>query len=72
MTSRAAYINTELAVIAAEGSYITTNVAVHYYNAQTNQQNPKWMLFGADVSGTLLIVTKFEATDYILTYFNRC
>jgi hypothetical protein len=30
MTSRAAYINTELAVIAAEGSgYITTNVAVN-------------------------------------------
>lgn len=74
MTSRAAYINTELAVIAAEGSgYITTDVTVNIgYNAQTNQQNPKWDAFGADVSGTPTNNNQATcATDYILSYLTN-
>ena len=71
MAARTAYINTELAVIAAEGSgYITKDVEVNIgYNAQTNQQNPKWDAFGKDVSGTVTnnnLAT--SATDYILAY----
>jgi hypothetical protein len=74
MTSRAAYINTELAVIAAEGSgYITTDVTVNIgYNAQTNQQNPKWNAYGADVAGAPTSTNQATcATDYILTYLTN-
>ena len=74
MAARAAYINTQLAVIAAEGSgYITSDVAVNIgYNASTNQQNPKWDAFGYDVSGTVTNNNQATcATDYILTYLTN-
>jgi hypothetical protein len=71
MSARAAYINTQLAIIAAEGSgYVTTNVEVNIgYNATANQQNPKWDAFGADVAGTPTNNNLATcATDYILAY----
>lgn len=71
MTSRTAYINAQLAIIAAEGSgYVTSNVEVNIgYNASTNQQNPKWDAFGADVSGTPTNNNQATcASDYILAY----
>ena len=71
MSSRAEYIKTQLAVIAAEGSgYITSDVKVNIgYNAGENQQNPKWDAFGADVTGTPTSNNNATcATDYILAY----
>jgi hypothetical protein len=71
MAARAAYINTQLAAIAAEGSgYITKDVEVNIgYNASTNQQNPKWDAFGADVAGTPTNNNLATcASDYILAY----
>lgn len=71
MASRAAYINTQLAIIGAEGSgYITTDVEVNIgYNASANQQNPKWDAFGYDVAGTVTNNNQATcATDYILAY----
>ena len=74
MAARAAYINTQLAVIAAEGSgYVTSSVEVNIgYNASANQQSPKWDAFGADVSGTKTNNNDATcATDYILTYLTN-
>jgi hypothetical protein len=71
MAARAGYINTQLAAIAAEGSgYITKDVEVNIgYNASTNQQNPKWDSFGADVAGTATNNNLATcASDYILAY----
>ena len=53
MSGRAAYIQTELGAIAAEGSgFVTDDVLVNIGYAQiTNQQNPKWNAYGQDVSG---------------------
>lgn len=71
MSSRSSYIQTELAVIAAEGSgYITSDVKVNIgYNAGANQQNPMWDAFGKDVAGTPTNNNLATcATDYILAY----
>ena len=71
MSARAAYINAQLAIIAAEGSgYVTSSVEVNIgYNATANQQNPKWDAFGADVAGTATNNNLATcASDYILDY----
>lgn len=74
MSGRAAYIQTELAAIAAEGSgYITDDVEVNIgYNNGENQQNPKWAAFGKDVAGTVTNNNQATcATDYILAYLTN-
>jgi hypothetical protein len=74
MASRAAYITTELANIATEGSgYITEDVGINIgYNATTNQQNPMWDAFGKDVAGTDTNNNQATcATDYILEYLKN-
>lgn len=70
----AAYINAELAKIAAEGSgYITTDATINpgYVNEE-GKQNPYWSLLGAGVDGTVTLTNDATcATDYIIDYLTN-
>ena len=65
----AAYITTELAAIAAQGSgYITSDVAINpgYLNEE-GKQSPFYEDFGMDVAGTTTLTSNATcATDYII------
>jgi hypothetical protein len=69
LASKQAYITTELAAIAAEGSgYITSDVVVNpgYINEE-NRQNPYYAAFGKDPSGTATLTSNATcASQYIL------
>lgn len=65
----AAYVNAELAKIAAEGSgFISEDVTINPgYTNQDNQQSPIWEDFGKDVSGSSTLSGNATcATDYFL------
>lgn len=69
----AAYITTELGVIAAEGSgYIAEDVAVNPgYADQEDKQNPFWEDFGEDTSGTPTLTNlATSASDFIIDYLS--
>ncbi|MCD4832412.1 MAG: SusD/RagB family nutrient-binding outer membrane lipoprotein [Bacteroidales bacterium] len=71
MSGRAAYIQAEFDVIAAEGSgYITDDVGVNPgYLQEEGKQNPFYNLYGWDAGGTQTLSSKATcATDYIITY----
>lgn len=71
MASMNAYITTELAAIATEGSgYISADVGINPgYAQQANQQNPIWEDFGADETGAPTLSGNATcASDYILQY----
>lgn len=71
MGTRDAYIQTELDVIAAEGSgFITADVGVNPgYLAEEGKQNPFWNLYGWDPAGTTEMSNNATcATQYILDY----
>lgn len=71
MSGRAAYIQTEFDVIAAEGSgFITDDVGINPgYLQEEGKQNPMWDRLGWTVAGGVTLSNDATcATDYIITY----
>ncbi len=73
MSGRGTYITAELAKIAAEDGYITTDVGINpgYIPKNTGKQNPMWNSLGWDESGTKTM--NYNATcasAYAIQYLN--
>ena len=71
MSGKAAYIQTEFDVIAAEGSgFITDDVGINPgYLQEEGKQNPMWDRLGRTVAGGVTLSNDATcATDYIITY----
>ena len=72
MSGRDAYITTELAAIATEGTgFVTSDVTLNpgYLNGEEGKQNRYWNDLGYDAGGTQTLSSKATcATDYIIDY----
>ncbi|HNW56315.1 MAG TPA: SusD/RagB family nutrient-binding outer membrane lipoprotein [Bacteroidales bacterium] len=75
MSSKASYIQTELAAIAAEGSgYITTDIGVNpgFIDGEKDKMNIMWESLGWDYTGAVSMNYKATcATDYIINYLTN-